>query len=224
MVEAAACGIPVMAVDYSAMSSVIHNIDGIPIKVGRMFREPETHCYRAYPDNEHFVECLYNFLSKPESIRKQIAQKTYLKCRRNYDWDKTTRKWEQIFDSLPPIDNWQAPPRIIEPNLNIPIGMNNEEFVQWCVVNIWNESSMLNNYIVARMIRDLNNGIAISGYGGIFYNEDSYISKVHTFRKFTHEDVVAQLMQLNELRNYWEQRRVGTIQEEVPAFIRMKKT
>ena len=61
-VEAAACGVPVMAVDYSAMSSVVKNLKGTPIPVERLFLETETHSYRALPNNHILAELLGRYL------------------------------------------------------------------------------------------------------------------------------------------------------------------
>jgi glycosyltransferase involved in cell wall biosynthesis len=49
-IEAAACGVPIASVDYSAMTEIIENLNGIKIPVQRMFRELETNADRAYPD------------------------------------------------------------------------------------------------------------------------------------------------------------------------------
>jgi glycosyltransferase involved in cell wall biosynthesis len=51
-VEAAACGVPIMSVDYSAMSSVVRKLEGIPLKPKALYAELETGCNRAVPDND----------------------------------------------------------------------------------------------------------------------------------------------------------------------------
>ncbi len=220
IVEAAACGIPVMAVDYSAMSSVVRNLKGIPIKVQRFFREAETHAYRAYPDNEDFVEKMAKFLGKSESERAKLGHLAYTSCRQTYSWDKAAKIWGSIIDGMPLENSWDSPPQIHVSNLNIPEGLSNEKFVKWCVVNIWGEPSQLDSYVVLRMIRDLNYGEAVSGYGGIHYAEDSLISKQQKFRKFTRKDVVNTLYQLCEQRNKWEEKRCGLAhQTDVPKYI-----
>jgi len=65
-VEAASCGVPVMAVDYSAMESVIRKIRGVPLKLKSRYLELETGCYRAVPDNDYTAEQLLKFFNLDE--------------------------------------------------------------------------------------------------------------------------------------------------------------
>ena len=225
-IEAAACGVPIMAVNYSAMESVLKNLKGIPIRVQTLFREAETHSYRAYPDNNDFVEKLANFLNKPQDLRLKAGKDTYLLCRQNYTWDKTANVWDKIFDSVlvrPEVETWKRPPRILRPNLDIPTGLTNEQFVYWCIVNIWGEPQQLNSYVGLRMIRDLNYGQSILGNGGIFYDEESAIYGNTQYRPFVREQVVDELVQLAEERNHWEEIRTSTAQREIPGFIQLAK-
>jgi predicted nucleic acid-binding Zn-ribbon protein len=221
-VEAAACGVPVMAVDYSAMASVVRNLKGTPLKVQRMFREAETHAYRALPDNEDLAEHLGRFLSKPESLRMKAGRDAYLACRKNYDWTRTARTWEKIIDGVELQDwkeTWESPAKIIEPNYNVPNNLPIEDFVRWCVANIWGEHSKIDSYIILRMIRDLNYGEAITGFGGPYYSEDSLLIEKPKFAAFGKQDAINALTELGATRNYWEERRVGLIEEATPTYI-----
>jgi len=65
-VEAAMCGVPVVSVDHSAMSSVIQNIGATPIPVKTLFREHATHGYRAYPDDDELVSVFQKFFALPK--------------------------------------------------------------------------------------------------------------------------------------------------------------
>ena len=222
-VEAAACGVPVMAVDYSAMSSVVRNIKGTPIEVERMFREAETHSYRAYPSDHDFATKLGKFLSKPESLRMKAGRETYLACRKEYDWSRTAKVWEKMIDSVelrPHEETWDSPPRIIEPNMNVPQGLPLEDFVRWGVANIWGEPNQIDSYVALRMIRDLNYGEAIEGFGGPYYSEDSLLIEKPKFKSFGKGDAVQALVKLGEGRNYWEQRRAGVVVESTPLYIK----
>ena len=113
-VEAASCGVPVMSMDYSAMSSVIKNIGATPIGVN-MFREMETHTKRALPDNEDFVQKLIEFFSMPKTMRMKKGYETYNNCMNNYNWDKTAAKWEKAIDEVELKDineTWLSQPRV----------------------------------------------------------------------------------------------------------------
>ena len=88
-VEAASCGVPIMSVDYSAMSDVVRKLDGYPIKVKRLFRELETGAYRAMPDNEDLAQSLVRFFSSPEPVRQRRGFKARELVVKNYTWDIT---------------------------------------------------------------------------------------------------------------------------------------
>ena len=221
-IEAAACGVPVMAVDYSAMSSVVRNLGGTPIKVQRLFREAETHAYRAYPDNEDFAHKLGQILSKSSTVRKKMARDTYLACRKHYDWERATKTWMKALDDVVPSD-WSVTPRITEPNLNIPNGLSDQDFVNWCIANIWGEPDKVNSYVALRMARDLHYGEAISGYGGVYYSEDSLLVDKPKYRTFNRRDVVDAMLEMNATRNYWERRRAGILDADVPAYIQLAR-
>jgi len=221
-VEAAACGVPVMSVDYSAMASVVRNLKGTPIEVERMFRESETHAYRALPNNQDLATKLGLFLRKPESLRLKAGHDAYRACRTHYDWDRTSKVWEKIIDGVelrPHEETWDSECAAKNPNLNIPDNLSIEDFVRWGVANIWGEVDEINSYVMLRMIRDLNYGQAVSSYGGLHYSEDSAIVDKPQYRPFGQAEAIASLIDLCETRNYWEQRRTGLIQEAVPPYI-----
>ena len=60
-VEAAACGVPVCGTDYSAMESVLRKLEGVPIKPAALYKELETGCMRAVPDNHLAADCFLQF-------------------------------------------------------------------------------------------------------------------------------------------------------------------
>lgn len=212
-VEAAACGIPVMAVNYSAMESVVKNLKGIPIDVGTFFRECETHAYRAYPDSKDFIAKLARFLNKSEDQRLELSRTVYRNCRQHYSWDQTAKVWEKAIDSLPvlsPEQTWRSQPRLGNPTAVPPEGLSNESFVRWCVANIWGELEKINSYVVLRMIRDLNYGHAPSA-GNIFYDEESAVNSVSKFTPFTRETILNTVRNLASMKNISEQRRLGVM-------------
>lgn len=72
-VEAAACGIPVMSVDYSAMESVVRKLGGTPLPVKTLYKELETGCMRAVPDNDIAAKKLEEFFQIPKAMRKKTG-------------------------------------------------------------------------------------------------------------------------------------------------------
>jgi glycosyltransferase involved in cell wall biosynthesis len=221
-IEAASCGVPVMAVDYSGMASVLKNIQGIPIKVQRFFRESETHAYRALPDNQDLADKLSKFFTISIDNQRGLGRQTAIACRQAYSWEKAVNIWENIIDGVvikPLEQTWDSPPRVITPNLNIPNNLTQDEFVRWCVVNVWGEPSQLNSYVVMRMVRDLHYGEAISGFGGPYYSEDSLIIEQPKYRTFDKQEVLGALKKMGDTRNYWEERRAGLVQVDTPIYI-----
>ena len=72
--EAAYAGLPVISVHYSAMASLIDNIQGIGIEPIALYKELETGCNRAVPDNIKLSQTFAE-LSSDTSKRNYIAQK-----------------------------------------------------------------------------------------------------------------------------------------------------
>ena len=131
-VEAASCGVPVMSVDYSAMSDVVRKLKGYPIKVKKLFREMETDAYRANPDNDDLCENLISFFSKPESVRLRKGFETRKALLEHYTWDKTAKIWEEHFDTLQLKDlqgKWDSPARMVNENYQPNMQDTNESFV-----------------------------------------------------------------------------------------------
>lgn len=222
-VEAAACGVPVMAVNYSAMESVVKNLGGIPINVGRYFYDSGTGSKRALPDNADFAEKLKSFLAKPKQVRQKLGRDHYNKVKKIYNYDRIADIWAKHFDSIELKDSWNSTPRIHEPQFDIPPNLNNEEFIRWCIKNVWGEPEHLNSFIAMKFLRDLNYGEAIKGTGELMYNEASYLSHNNKYQNFSHQDAAQNFARLAEKRNYFEKLRVGMITEKVPDYIRMVK-
>ena len=211
-VEAAACGVPVMSVDYSAMSSVVKNLEGVPLKCKSLFLELETGCYRAIPDNDYAAEQIEKFFAMDKEEQLDLSNKVRQNFLEIYQWDKTAKIWEDYFDSvtLPPTEQtWGSPPRLHQPSQEIPKGLSNSQYVKWLIVNVLGEPEKLNTYMEARMTRDLNYKVYIEGTGGMYTNEDvlSNISKPQ-FQNFDEEIAYHIMASLCERRNYWERLRV----------------
>ena len=209
--EAAACGVPVMSVDYSAMSDVVRKLNGYPIPVKLLYCEMETGCSRAYPDEDAFVELLTNYLRMPTSMRAAKRMETRGHYVKNYSWDKCADKWMSVFDSLG-YGNWDSPARIrepVQPNDQIQY-MTNSEYAKWLIINVLCEPEKLNSYMFTRLVRDLNYEAYIEGIGGLYYNEQSFIFSQGQYEPFNREIAYNQMAHLCHRRNQWEQKRTQT--------------
>jgi glycosyltransferase involved in cell wall biosynthesis len=214
MVEAAACGVPVMAVDYSAMSDVVRKLNGYPIKVQRMFREPNTNSYRALPENKDLVDKLKAFFSLPESMRMRKGYMARQGVELNYTWERTAKIWENYLDTVPvkPVEQtWLSPMKIHQPQLQgVPPNLTNEEFAKWAIVNIAGRPDLLNSYLLLRLIRDLNWGHVLDNKTDTYFNELSNLGIKPIIKEFSRQDAVNELLKICDNRNFWEKQRDET--------------
>ncbi|MAF24386.1 hypothetical protein CL634_02190 [bacterium] len=213
-VEAAACGIPIMSIDYSAMSSVIRKLGGTPLKVKSLHNEMETGCLRAVPDNTYAAKKMKEFfnLSKEEiRLNGKMTRQNFLKY---YQWDETAKKWEDYFDGVDirnEIETWGSPLNVHEPSTSFPPNLSDREYAQWLIKNVLGDESRLNTYMEARLIRDLSYGIYVEGVGDLYFNEDSHRMIQPDFQKFDREIAYNIMLELCENRNRWEKIRYENI-------------
>lgn len=207
-VEAAACGVPVFATDYSAMCDVVRKVKGYPIKVAHLKMDNDFGCYRATPDNQDFVDKLIRFLSKSDRQRIEEGKKARLGVETHYTWDQTASRWEQVFDEFPIKDAWTSPPRLHTPKKPPTTFTSNDDFVRWCIEHVFGRPEALNSYLTLRLIRDLNWKTVLANFGAsTYHNETSFLESRVKMREFTEEDVIKELTELCNNWNMWETRR-----------------
>lgn len=163
-VEAAACGVPVAATNYSAMEDVLQFTKGYPIEVQKMYRELETNAERAYPCNDNLVGIMIDHLSlskeEKENRSKEVREATISR----YNWDDTAKIWMDYIDNYKPHNlqsKWSAPPRLFNIPQEIPNGLNNEQFVEWLYGSVLNEQFDAFRYEGVKLVRDLNFGAQV---------------------------------------------------------------
>ena len=217
MVEAAACGIPIMATDYSAMESVVRELGGFPIKPKALYKELETGCMRAVPDNDLAASMFKDFFILPQEQRQAIGRETKRLCQEDFNVQKTGYKWEICFDALPkkPFEQtWGSSPRIKKPAPKIDDSkiVDFHQLAKWLIVNVLCEPERLNTYMEARLARDLMYRTSTANVGGMYFNESSAVFDSLTFRQdFNFEIAYNQMLQLCNKRNQWEQARINKI-------------
>lgn len=213
-VEAAACGVPVMGTDYSAMESVLRKLGGIPIKPKALYKELETGCLRAVPDNDLAAEKFKEFFSQPKSIRRKVGFDTRRAFEKHYQWDISGKKWEDYFDSvdIPPIEQtWNSPPRLGDPepmSNDIPEDTTPSQLARWLILEVLREPSKINTFFEARLVRDLTYHSTTGTTGGMYFNESSAAFDGKNVRNpFNLEMAHDHMTQLCARRNMWEKRR-----------------
>ena len=207
-VEAASCGIPVMSIDYSAMSSVVRKLGGVPLKPAAKYIELETGCFRAVPDNDYFVEKLNEFCSLPKAVRSNKGFQSRKAFQKNYQWEESAKRWEELFDAAEirnEKETWDSPANIHEPPKGYPENLDTKNLVDWLIINVLGDTSKLNSYMAARLIRDLNYGVSTDGTGGVYYNDGSLLSTSPKNKRFVEQDAYKEMLILANKKNYWEQ-------------------
>ncbi len=201
IMEAAACGVPVMGVDFTAMHDVVKSCKGYPIKVDRVFRELETGADRCYPSNEHLAQLLNKFFKQPNQIRKQKGFQARQGAIKRYNWDETVKTWEDHFDTLELKGlqgQWYSSPTIFQPNLQIPNNLSDEQFIAWVLANIANKPQEIYKFKGMVASRDINFGATFS-YGYIQeFNKKKFVEqcKAYIDNKNTIEKIKAGILQL----------------------------
>ena len=219
-VEAAACGVPVCGTDYSAMESEMRKLNGIMFTPAALYKELETGCLRAVPDNEYAAECFLHFFS--DKINREAKGKATRELfENNFRWEVSGNKWEQIFDSMQPMPfehTWGAPPILHQsaPKLaddqwpKIPVG----QLAKYLICDVLGEPERMNTYFEARMTRDLLYRSATNSTGGMYINESSAAFDGQQARQpFDFNVAYQQMTSLCERRNNWEKQRVTHLQQ-----------
>jgi len=219
-VEAAACGVPVCGTDYSAMESVLRKLEGEPIKPAALYKELETGCLRAVPDNDAAAEFFLDFFSKSDKERMEIGLKTRGNFDKYYQWHLSGKKWEDYFDSIEllPIERtWASAPRIAPPAPkpdDVPDNFDANGMARWLITNVLNDNSMLDTWFEARLTRDMLYKSATASTGGMYFNESSAAFEgINQRNHFDWHMAYDQLRNQCERRNHWEQRRVDVMKQ-----------
>jgi glycosyltransferase involved in cell wall biosynthesis len=216
-VEAAACGVPVMCTNYSAMEDFPETIAAIPIKVIDYVREVETGRFFSIPSKADFVEKLLKFLSLPKLMRDKHRLKVLQACKSNYNWDKTAQQWMDYFDSVPlrdPRETWYSQPKIHNPPNQIPDGISNSDFVSWAMYNFMGKPEYVNGYLAMRMLKDLNMGTTLIGGYNTFFTDFAQMSVQGKVQPFGRNELLQYLAQKRQQWNQFELTRYQKIMQE----------
>jgi len=218
-VEAAACGVPVMSTDYSAMESVVRQLGGTPITPKALYKELETGCMRAVPDNDLAAQKFLEFFQKTKEEREALGLRTRELFEQQFQWHISGGQWEKYFDSIdiiPEEKSWKSPPRISYPAQPLTEDQlnnvsNYQQLAQWLIVEVLREPEKLNTFLEARLIRDLTYKTSTATTGGMYYNESSAAFDNKRLTPFSFEDAYKHFSSLCERRNHWEQKRLKVI-------------
>jgi glycosyltransferase involved in cell wall biosynthesis len=198
-VEAAACGLQIASVDYSAMSEIAENLNGIKIPVQKMFREMEINANRAYPDNNFTANMLYNFfVNTSDDIKATNSDLIREKCLLTYTWDNVYRVWEEAFDTID--INSKLPwyhknmSNIENTSIKVPINISGKEFIEFICLKVINDPHLLKTANIQSLIKDITNTlITRSGSIGIFDKKEA----LEILEGFFNNKIICEKMRTN---------------------------
>jgi glycosyltransferase involved in cell wall biosynthesis len=210
-IEAAACGIPIMSVDYSAMSDVVRKLKGYPVPLSSKTLELETGCYRAIPDQDAVLFYWKDFFSKSKDEQAAIGLETRKAYETNFSWDRVVDSWMISLDDCP-IANWNQQFRQINipEDGKMPQFSSHKDFLDWAISTYLPYSGLINSYESNSLLRDLNFESVKRNSCGYFYSEVSYFDRVN-FTPFHRQDVINIMKHRAEAFNFWEKARAGYI-------------
>ena len=159
IVEAKACGVPVLCTDNTAMSEQARNGGAFPIPTIQdgpfsTFTESlgnsSNGAMREWdlPSRTALAKMLSNFFKLPKDKIDTLSKQARECVLNNYTWDQCKEKWEKFLDGIKIKDRklyWDKPLEILNPKnikaiTDIPEGMDNAVFVQYLYKEILNES------------------------------------------------------------------------------------
>lgn len=206
-VEAACCGVPVVSVDFTAMSSVASAIGAETIPVQRAFPELETGRMMALPDNNALVSALTNLFSSPPALRRAIGQKHRDMASATFSYEKAANVWLNTISSLQkPTKSYQDNKKIL-PNLSKPEEyLSNKEWVDKAFVSALGISSAQAGYLAQRMLRDLSRGYCDTTFVPSQYTSFGPGGKLGAFNR---EHAWEQLCAERHRIEFWEEMRAS---------------
>ena len=182
-VEAAAAGVPIASVDYSAMNDVVHKLKGFPIKVNQYFKELETKAIRVYPDNNDFIRIVKEYINMPEILKQQKRHETRKLVEHYYNWDNIAKKWEKYFDNIKLTGlqgKWDNPISPISATQDLNSGQNPYDLlVNWVSTNMPNHQICTSKSLL-NMVRDLDYGFTTAGMSTQGYSVENVKNSLET--------------------------------------------
>jgi len=208
--EAKCCGVPVFAVDHSAMSEHVECLGTTKIEVKRGFHETctETEQFRALPDNEDCVKKLYTFFGKSKKERDSYGPILRQDAIDNFSFDRAAKIIEKAIDSLEVLDRsktWDNEEKHLKPTqFDVPENLNNGDFIDWLIINVSQEPKKVDSEWRNMLVKSLNIG---------------YLNEKGGREDFNREIAQQMFAYFSRGNNYWETVRVHKLNPNKPKSL-----
>lgn len=213
-VEAAACGVPLMSIDYSAMSSVVRTLGGTPLTPKTLYKELETGCYRAVPDNIDTAFKMAEFIKMSDKDKEALSKTIRKNFADKYQWSASGKKWEDYIDTIDiSEDRWRSTPLDIqkpeEYDEKIVKHHTPGTMAQWLIINVLKRPDMLHSFLTQRLTRDLTFQNVAAQVGGVYENEMSAMTWGGQNKRepFTFKNAYDHCRGMRNKINFWEDKR-----------------
>lgn len=182
-VEAASTGLPIVTINYGAMGEIGSNIGAFLIETARVFREQETNANRCYPDDSHCIKILQSLIDMPLTELNNIGKQTRDKLIQYYNWDKTAKIYEQIFDDIDITQklDWNTKSRPVDLKYTVINSQGNRDFIYDIVDNILKEPYLKSTNFIQELIRSLDDGIILDGLKRVPFERQSAIKVLEVY-------------------------------------------
>lgn len=209
VMEALACGVPIVGVDYSAVSEILEYGGGKKIKPVGFNQELETGRKFAIPDNEALSSYLEEFCLLPAQVRSRMGVLARMNYEKNWSIQKTYGTWMKAIESVKAKKPWNYQANLFPIPEDYPKGLDNKTFAEWIITHVLNRKEYLGTEMHTRLIRDLTDGISPGGFGGLFYHEiNSANFRDNQYITFGQEEAFNTFRSMAQNNNFWEDSRV----------------
>ena len=208
--EAAQCSLPVVSTYYSAMKSIVDNINAIGIEPLSYYLECETGCKRAVPDNSKFIEELVKLYHGRAQL-PELGAEMRNNALDHYNWDKTADTWlNHIIKVRPkdPQETWLSPPKILKPDTTIPNNLGSMvEKVNHLFYNTLHKPEWIGGYLWRKVLKDCTFGYRCENLQKDFYFNESHMQSQQGNQAFSIDDAIKELVFFRGQTNEWEKAR-----------------
>jgi hypothetical protein len=189
------------------MESILQNINGIAIEPLRFNQDTSLKVYRALPDNAELSLELKDIIEKNDTEWGKTVGKL---ARAKYSYDETAKIWQSHIDDMPIKNQWKSPPNLLElSHPKPPFNLNNYQFVEWCVMYILKDRSFMDDYMVTRVIKNLNYGRRTDLRLDLGMNDQGLGHNINL--PYSKQDAIKEFLVMAEKNNLWEQHRWNTL-------------